>query len=215
MPTPVSSITIRPGCTRTVTLPASVYLQALRSRLPNSTANTRGGACRANAACSSSRSSTGLCATSARAFSISSWITSLTTKSSSGNPTSPSRAMIRKASTSDSISPTADWMRRIVRVECGAIASSASSTSPAMRITVIGVRSSWLASRVKLRSRCTKVSMRLANSCSDEASTRVSPCTSTGRFSALSAVASGRFGSHCCTWLASQMIGEIARCEDR
>ena len=214
MPMPVSRTITRSGSRITSIRPRSVYEQALRSRLLTTTWNTLGGACSRGRACRVTSRSTGLLSSSARAFSASSMTMSATSKSSLCGSTSASRARMRKASITASMSRPARWMRCRARATRGG-ESSAIAMSLATRITVSGVRSSWLASRVKSRSRATCAVTRCASPCRAAASWRASPCTSLGRRSAARVLTSGRRGSHSATCRASQLTGETSRLDAR
>ncbi|KAG1437360.1 hypothetical protein G6F55_014092 [Rhizopus delemar] len=139
----------------------------------------------------------------------------VTSNSSSCGATSASRARIRNASITASMSRPARWMRCRLRRRRGCSVSSPSAMSLATRITVSGVRSSWRASRVKVRSRATCALTRLASECRAAASCRVSPCMSAGSLFGSRSAASGWPGSQRDTRRASQFTGDTRRLEAR
>ncbi len=127
----------------------------MRSRLPSSTGSTFSGASTDRRCVAVRRDSMGRPAASGRARSSSSASTSLTQVSSTGSPVCDSRASSRKALVSSSMSRVARTIRATDRRLASLSPASVSSMPAASWITVSGLRSSWLASRVKSRSRAT------------------------------------------------------------
>ena len=105
---------------------------------------------------------------------------------------------------------------RITEFRAGRESScSLSNMSAASRMTVRGLRSSWLASRVKPCSRSVKASRRSQRLRNASARVTISSSACAGRRSAPNALASGEAGSKRFTCEASWMTGETARREAR
>ena len=139
-----------PGNTLIFTLPCpAACCPACRTSCPHSTANTRGAPCKANRAGSSSCNVIALPCKPSRASSSTRRNTSLTTKSCSPWPLSDSLASTSSDSTTASSSRVARRMRPSERCPLSLNAGSSDSMSVDILMIVSGLRSSWLASRVK------------------------------------------------------------------